>query len=123
VKDDRGYTIESDVKFGFLELVDVPSLVAARKEKWSNQTLCRVNDCVVRLGVLEGEFHWHQHNAGDEFFFVLQGRLLVDLKGKTIVLESHQGFAVPRETLHRTRAPEKTAVLVVEGSGIVPTGD
>ena len=73
MKDDRGYTIEPDVKFGFLEPIDVPSLVAACKEKWSNQTLCRVNDCVVRLGVLQGEFHWHKHDAEDEFFFVLQG--------------------------------------------------
>lgn len=123
MKDDRGYTIEPDVKFGFLELIDVPSLVAVRKEKWSNQTLCRVNDCVVRLGVLQGEFHWHKHNAEDEFFFVLQGRLLIDLEDKTIVLESHQGFAVTRGILHRTRAPERTAVLMVEGSGVNPTGD
>jgi mannose-6-phosphate isomerase-like protein (cupin superfamily) len=123
VKDDPGYTIELDVKFGFLEPIDVPSLVAARKEKWSNQTLCQVNDCVVRLGVLQGEFHWHKHNAEDEFFFVLEGRLLIDLKDKTIVLEPHQGFAVPRGILHRTRAPERTAVLMVEESGVNPTGD
>ncbi|MEW5900419.1 MAG: cupin domain-containing protein [Acidobacteriota bacterium] len=120
---DRGYAIELDVKFGYLELIDVPHLVAESLEKWSNQTLCRVNDCVVRLGVLEGEFHWHRHKDEDEFFFVLQGKLLIDLKDKTIILELHQGFAVPKGVVHRTRAAERTVVLMVEGSGVNPTGD
>jgi mannose-6-phosphate isomerase-like protein (cupin superfamily) len=117
------YNIKLDVKFGFLELIDVPSLVAACKERWFNQTLCRVNDCVVRLGVLEGEFHWHKHDEEDEFFLVLQGTLLIDLEGRTTALGPHRGFAVPRGVIHRTRAPERTVVLMVERSSVKPTGD
>jgi len=117
------YNINLDQKFGFLELMDIPALIAACKDKWFNQTLCQVNDCVVRLGVMEGEFHWHKHDEEDEFFFVLQGQFLIDLEDKTITLEPHQGFAVPRGVLHRTRALERTVVLMVERSSVKPTGD
>ncbi|MCI0698317.1 cupin domain-containing protein [candidate division KSB1 bacterium] len=117
------YSINLDVKFDSLELIDVPSLVAASKEQWSNQTLCQVNDSVVRLGVVQGEFHWHKHDEEDEFFFVLQGKLLIDLEDKTITLEPHQGYTIPKGMIHRTRAPERTAVLMVERSSVKPTGD
>jgi mannose-6-phosphate isomerase-like protein (cupin superfamily) len=117
------YQIHLDTKFGPLELIDVPGLVAACGEKWYNQTLCQVNDCVVRLGVLEGEFHWHKHNEEDEFFFVLQGELLLDLESETIMLATQQGYTVPKGVTHRTRAPQRTVVLMIEGSSVRPTGD
>jgi mannose-6-phosphate isomerase-like protein (cupin superfamily) len=123
MKEQPHYTINLDTKFGFLELIDVPALVAACKEQWYNQTLCQVNDCVVRLGVLQGEFHWHKHDEEDEFFFVLQGKFLIDLENETITLEPHQGYTIPRGVVHRTRAPERTAILMVEGSSVEPIGD
>jgi mannose-6-phosphate isomerase-like protein (cupin superfamily) len=121
--DDKNYHINLDVKFSGLELIDVPSLVAAAKEEWSNQTLCKVNDSVVRLGVLHGEFHWHKHDRENEFFFVLSGTLLVDLEDTAVALDPYQGFMVPKGVLHRTRAPERTAVLMVEQASVRPTGD
>jgi mannose-6-phosphate isomerase-like protein (cupin superfamily) len=117
------YNINLDVVFDFLERIDVPHLVAESQAAWSNQTLCRVNDCVVRLGVIQGDFHWHQHDREDEFFFVLQGELLIDLEDQTVALAPHQGFAVPKGTPHRTRAPQRTAILMVEGASVTPTGD
>src|SRR5574341_1200885 len=108
------YNINLDIKYGFLQLIDVPALVAATQVQWYNQTLCQVNDCVVRLGVLQGEFHWHTHDEEDEFFFVLQGKLLIDLEGHVITLEHHQGYAIPKGVVHRTRAPERAAILMVE---------
>ena len=47
--DEKKYSINLDGKFGFLELIDVPKLIENCKDDWYNQTLCRVNDCVVRL--------------------------------------------------------------------------
>jgi mannose-6-phosphate isomerase-like protein (cupin superfamily) len=117
------YNINLDVAFDFLERIDVPRLVAESQAVWSNQTLCRVNDCVVRLGVIQGEFHWHKHDREDEFFFVLQGELLIDLEDQTVALAPQQGFAVPKGTPHRTRAPQRTAILMVEGASVTPTGD
>lgn len=117
------YATHLDVKYGPLEVVDVPALVAACADRWFNQTLVRVNGSVVRMGVIEGEYHWHRHEADDEFFFVIEGRLYVDIEERTFELEERQGLVVPKGVKHRTRAPERTVILMVENAGIVPTGD
>lgn len=117
------YTINLEPQFGFLKLIDVPSLVASCEAQWYNQTLCQVNDCVVRLGIMQGEFHWHKHDEEDEFFFVLLGEFLIDLEGETISLGPQQGYTIPRGVIHRTRAPERTVILMMEGSSVQPTGD
>lgn len=117
------YATHLDILFQPLELVDIPSLIAGCADRWYNQTLCRVNDSIVRLGIVQGEYHWHKHDKDDEFFFVIEGRLLVDLENKTVELAPRQGFVVPRGVTHRTRAPERTIMLMVETAGVVPTGD
>jgi mannose-6-phosphate isomerase-like protein (cupin superfamily) len=123
VATEREYEIRLDDKYGSLRLIDLPAEIAAH-EPWFNQTLTTVNDAVVRLGVIEGDFHWHRHDDQDEFFLVLEGRLLIELDGRdTVALEPHQGFTVPRGLEHRTRAPARTAILMVEAAGVVPTGD
>jgi mannose-6-phosphate isomerase-like protein (cupin superfamily) len=78
------YSISTGVTYGHLRVVDVPAIVAGCRKKWFNQTLVRVNDSVVRLGIVKGQFHWHKHERDDEFFFVLEGRLLIDLENRTI---------------------------------------
>ncbi len=117
------YVTLLNVLYAPLEVVDVPTLVAERTEGWYNQTLCRVNDSVVRLGVMQGEYHWHSHHDLDEFFYVVDGKFIIDLEGRSVELSPRQGFVVPKGVLHRTRAPERTVILMVEGAGIVPTGD
>jgi mannose-6-phosphate isomerase-like protein (cupin superfamily) len=121
---DYPYATHLDVKFAPLSVVDVPALVAACKERWYNQTLCKVNDSVIRLGVMQGEYHWHKHDEQDEFFLVIEGELLIDLEDRdTVALGPHQGYTVPKGVVHRTRAPGRTAILMVEAAGVVPTGD
>jgi mannose-6-phosphate isomerase-like protein (cupin superfamily) len=117
------YVTRLNEQYGALEVVDVPALVAACTDRWWNQTLCRVNDSVVRLGIVEGEYHWHKHDDEDEFFYVVEGCFLIDLEERTVELAPRQGFVVPRGVVHRTRAPERCVILMVEGAGIVPTGD
>ncbi len=117
------YVTLLDIHYPQLELIDVPALVAACGHKWYNETLCKVNDSVVRLGVMQGEYHWHKHDNDDEFFFLLEGRFLIDLEGRTVELKPQQGFVVPKGVVHRTRAPERAIILMVENAGIVPTGD
>jgi mannose-6-phosphate isomerase-like protein (cupin superfamily) len=135
--DDR-YTINLDDKYGQMALVDVAGEMGAN-EPWFNQTLTAVNDSVVRLGVIEGDFHWHKHDDTDEFFLVLEGELLLDFEvpregagsartgamssTETVVVAPHQGFTVPRGVVHRTRAPRRTSILMVEAEGVAPTGD
>jgi mannose-6-phosphate isomerase-like protein (cupin superfamily) len=117
------YVTRLDVKYDQLRLIDVNQMVAECTDKWFNQTLTRVNDSVVRLGIVEGEYHWHKHDNDDEFFFVLSGQLLVDLEDRTIELNPNQGVTVGRGVMHRTRALRKTVMLMVETSEILPTGD
>jgi mannose-6-phosphate isomerase-like protein (cupin superfamily) len=117
------YDISTEVSHGPLERIDVTALAAAATP-WFNRTLCRVNDSVVRLGVVEGEFHWHRHDREDEFFYVVAGRLLVDVEGgEGVELAPGQAYVVPAGTLHRTRAPVRTTILMAASSEVRPTGD
>ena len=106
-----------------LEIVEEKKLADECTFKWYNQTLCQVNESVVRLGVFDGEYHWHKHDEDDKFFYVVEGHLLIDLEGRTVGLNPRQGFVVPRGVLHRTRAAQRTVVLMVENKGIIPTGN
>ena len=117
------YNINLNIKYDHLQLIDVPAIIAETMDVWFNQTLTKVNDSVVRIGIVHGEFHWHKHDIDDEFFFVLQGNLFVDLEDRTISLGLHQGLTVSKGILHRTRALEKTVILMIEGAEIAPTGD
>src|SRR5689334_12841916 len=124
------YATHLNVLFAPLERFQLDPIVAAVSDAWYNQTLVQVNDAVVRLGVVQGQYHWHKHGTEDEFFFVLDGRLLIDLEpsadgvtpGRVIELGPREAFVVPKTVMHRTRAPERTVVLMVEPATVVPTG-
>ena len=125
------YETRLNILQGPLEIVDVKALADTCEYKWYNQTLCQVNDSVIRLGVVEGEYHWHKHDEDDEFFYVVEGELLIDIRGeiegqiaeRTVALKPGQGFVVPKTVVHRTRAPKRTTILMVENAGIIPTGN
>ena len=117
------YSINMEPQFEPLELIDIPKLVDECAEDWYNRTLCRVNDSVVRIGIVEGEFHWHKHDNEDEFFYVVSGCWIIDLEDRSVELRPGQGFTVPAGVRHRPRAPEKTVILMVEPGTVTPTGD
>jgi mannose-6-phosphate isomerase-like protein (cupin superfamily) len=120
-KPETRYDIDTDVLFAQGEQMDIGALAAAT-QPWWNRTLTEVNDAVVRLGVLEGDFHWHKHDEEDEFFFVLEGRLDIELEDRTVSLGPQQGFTVPRGVMHFPHARGRTVVLMVEKATVVPTG-
>lgn len=122
-KPEFSYNQQMDIKYKHLEVIDVPQIVKENKEKWFNQTLTQINDSVARIGIVEGEYHWHKHDNDDEFFFVLSGQLLIDIEGRTIELNPNQGTTIPKGVMHRPRAPIKTVMLMVETSAIDPIGD
>ncbi len=121
--DDYPYQTRLDVLFDHLQVVDIDAVACAVTHPWFNQTLCRVNNSVVRLGVVQGEYHWHKHDDLDEFFYVVEGKFVIEMEDRTVELKPHQGFVVPKGVKHRPRAPERSVILMVEGEGIVPTGD
>jgi mannose-6-phosphate isomerase-like protein (cupin superfamily) len=116
------YETRLDIRYPQGQVVDERALADACTHKWYNQTLCKVNESVVRLGVVQGEYHWHEHQDDDEFFYVVEGKLLIDLEDRLVELAPRQGFVVPRGVMHRTRALERTVILMVENAGIIPTG-
>ena len=117
------YETRLNILYHPLEVIEERALADNCTYKWYNQTLCQVNDSVVRLGVIQGEYHWHKHDQDDEFFYVLEGELLIDFEERSVSLKPRQGFVVPSGMLHRTRAAERTVVLMVENAGIIPTGN
>ena len=120
---DTQYDIHLDIKHGPGELIDAKGLADECKVPWWNQTLCQVNDCVVRLGVFLGEFHWHKHDREDEYFQVMEGELLLDFRDRTVALAPGQGLLVAKGVEHRTRAKVRTVVIMVEAATVRPTGD
>ena len=120
---DYHYETRLNIQYAPLEVIDERALADACGFKWYNQTLCKVNGSVVRLGVVQGEYHWHKHDDDDEFFYVVEGELFIDLEERTIQLAPRQGFVVPKGVMHRTRASQRTVILMVENEGIVPTGN
>jgi mannose-6-phosphate isomerase-like protein (cupin superfamily) len=123
------YETRLNILYPPLQVIDEKALADACTFKWYNQTLCQVNESVVRMAVIEGEYHWHKHDDDDEFFYVIEGQLLIDLEDRapedprTISLEPRQGAVIPRGVVHRTRAPRRTVILMVENKGIIPTGN
>src|SRR5690242_3826827 len=117
------YATHLNVLYKPLEVIDVQALADACKDQWYNQTLAQVNESVVRVGIIQGEYHWHKHDNEDELFYVVEGLLIVDLEDRSVELRPRQGFTVPKGVVHRTRAPERTIILMVEPAGIIPTGD
>lgn len=123
MNDATRYHISKDIRFGPSTLIDIPAVVDACREPWFNTSLTLVNDCVVRLGIVQGSFHWHSHEREDEMFLVLSGRLLLDLEEGTVELGPHQGWTVPRGVRHRTRAEERTVMIMIERASVEPEGD
>jgi mannose-6-phosphate isomerase-like protein (cupin superfamily) len=116
------YNQRMDIKYDHQELIDVNKVVEECTDKWFNQTLTKVNNSVVRIGIVEGEYHWHKHDEDDEFFFVLSGKLFIDLEDKTVELNPNEGMTVSKGVMHKTRAPQKTVMLMVETDTIDPIG-
>jgi len=124
------YATHLNILFDPLQKIELDPLVAAVRDQWYNQTLVKVNESIVRVGVMQGEYHWHEHTNDDEFFFVLDGRFLIDLEpqadgvtpGRVVTLGPREGFVVPKGVRHRTRAPERSVILMVETASVVPTG-
>ena len=118
------YAINYQPLIGTLQTLDVQLLIETVTDPWYNQTLCQVGDTLVRLGVMQGEFHWHRHDEQDEFFFLLDGVFRIELEGMdTVELRPRQAFLVPKGLMHRPVVPVRSAVLMLERAGVIATGD
>ena len=117
------YSINTEILFDYMETIDIREIINSSKEKWQNYSLCKVNDNVVRIGIIQGEFHWHKHDSGDEFFLVLDGKLIIEFGDRLVELLPLQSIVIPKGMMHKTKAPERTSILMIEDLQIKPTGD
>lgn len=117
------YNMQMDVKYDYLEKINVPEIVSSCTDKWFNQSLCNVNSSVFRLGIFEGEYHLHKHDNDDELFFVLDGSIILETEKGNFELGQYEGVSVPKGIMHRPIAKQKAIVLMIENTGIDPIGN
>jgi mannose-6-phosphate isomerase-like protein (cupin superfamily) len=118
------YSINLETLFSPLERIDLTPLVERVRDPWYNQTLCQVNDAVVRLAVIQGEFHMHKHDRQDEFFYVVEGEVVIEVEGRAPTpLKPRQGITIPKGIMHRPIAERRSVLLLVERADVKPTGD
>ncbi|MFD8767700.1 cupin domain-containing protein [Microbacterium oxydans] len=106
---------------------NIDTVLASFEDRWSPRILTRVNDYDVRLAKVEGTFVWHSHPDTDELFIVLDGRLDIHLRQsgseRVVHLERHDVFVVPRGIEHCTESSGGAAVMLLEPTGTLSTGD
>lgn len=117
------YKMQMDVKYDYLEKINVPEIVKNCTDKWFNQSLCNVNSSVFRLGIFEGEYHLHKHDHDDEVFFVIEGSIILETEKGNFELGQYEGVCVPKGVMHRPIAKNKAVVLMIENIGIDPIGN
>src|SRR5438552_17878541 len=92
------------------------------QDQWSPKIVGEVNDCLVKLTKVKGEFVWHHHEREDELFLVLKGRLQIDLRDGPLDLREGELAVIPRGVEHRPVAAEEAHVLLLEPKTTVNTG-
>ena len=117
------YKMQMDVKYDYLEKINVPEIVKNCTDKWFNQSLRNMNSSVFRLGIFEGEYHLHKHDHDDEVFFVIEGSIILETEKGNFELGQYEGVCVPKGVMHRPIAKNKAVVLMIENIGIDPIGN
>lgn len=123
MKQKLNYNMQMEVKYDYLEKIDVPEIVKNCTDKWFNQSLCNVNSSVFRLGIFQGEYHLHKHDHDDELFFVIEGSIILETENGNFELGQYEGVCVPKGVMHRPIARNKAIVLMIENTGIDPIGN
>jgi mannose-6-phosphate isomerase-like protein (cupin superfamily) len=108
---------------GVVDAVNIDAMLARFAAHWSPKKIAQINDYDVRIVKVQGEFTWHQHADTDEFFLVLDGELTLQLRDRDVVLGPRELFVVPRGVEHCPRAEIETALMLLEPSSVVNTGD
>jgi mannose-6-phosphate isomerase-like protein (cupin superfamily) len=106
-----------------MDPVNIDAMLARFTDHWSPKKIAQINDYDVRIVKVQGDFTWHKHDDTDEFFLVLSGELTIQMRDRDVVLGPREVFVVERGAEHCPRASVETAVLLLEPSSVINTGD
>ena len=90
---------------------------------WSPRIIAEMNDYQFKVAKIKGEFIWHNHKDTDETFIVIEGKMSMKLRNRTIELSEGEMFIVPKGVDHKPCANEECKILVIEPRGVINTGD
>lgn len=98
-------------------------LAAALSDFWAPRIIAEVDDMYIKVGRLQGDFCWHAHEAEDELFYVLKGRLRIEMEHTTVELGAGELFVVPKGTRHKPVAEGECHIMLMERKSTEHTGD
>jgi mannose-6-phosphate isomerase-like protein (cupin superfamily) len=103
--------------------INLESKLATFRDHWQPRTIGQFNGHDLMVVKAQGEFVWHKHDDTDDFFLVLKGRLVIELRDRSVALGPGELFVVPKGVEHRPVAQEEVHMLLIERSGTPNTGD
>jgi mannose-6-phosphate isomerase-like protein (cupin superfamily) len=106
-----------------MEKVSLAQKFALFDDQWSPKLIGELNGQQIKIAKIQGEFVWHQHEAEDEFFMVVQGQMTIKLPDEDVHLEEGEFFVVPRGVEHKPVAVEEAQILMFEPAGTLNTGN
>jgi len=96
---------------------------AALTELWSPRVIGEVDDAYIKVAKVQGSLAWHSHEAEDELFLVLQGRLRIEMEDGAVELGAGQMFIVPKGVRHNPVAEQECLLMLIERKSTLHTGD
>jgi mannose-6-phosphate isomerase-like protein (cupin superfamily) len=106
-----------------MEKINLAEKLALIQDHWNPRVVAELNGQKVKLVKLQGTFVWHHHEAEDELFLVLSGRLRMDFRDREVWLEAGEMIVVPRGVEHRPHADDEVEVLLFEPASTLNTGN
>ena len=103
--------------------IDIVAKFKLFNDLWSPKVIGKMNDYLVKLGKVQGDFVWHKHDETDELFIVNKGELRIDLREGAVVLKAGQMFIVPKGVEHRPHADQECEIILFEPETTINTGD
>jgi mannose-6-phosphate isomerase-like protein (cupin superfamily) len=106
-----------------MQKVNLAQKFSLFSERWSPKLIGELNGQQIKIAKIKGAFVWHHHKDADEFFFVVQGRITIQLPDLDVPLEEGEFLIVPRGVKHRPLAEKEAHILMFEPAGTLNTGN
>lgn len=106
-----------------MKSINIKERFLAVKKYWSPEVIALLNDHDIRIALIQGEYHWHQHLQSDELFLVIEGELRIDFREQSVSVREGEFLVVPKGIEHKPYANNPCKILLIEAADTIPTGD